>query len=64
MQLLYVDSLDVSGLNCDIPYGPFVVNNWSKADIDKVLDADMKRDLSGFGNLEASLPLYLFCLQV
>ena len=54
MQLLYVDSLDVSGLNIDLPEGTFLVNIWSKENIDIVLDADMKRDCSGFGNLEVS----------
>ncbi|KAM0926633.1 hypothetical protein ACQ4PT_003638 [Festuca glaucescens] len=32
--------------------GPFVVNIWSKKDVDTVLDADLKRDGSGYGNLE------------
>ena len=54
MQLLYVDYLNVSAHNLDLPDGPFVVNVWSKANVDIVLDADLKRDLSGFGNLEAS----------
>ena len=54
VQLLYVDSLNVSALNLDLPDGPFVVNVWSKANVDIVLDADLKRDLSGFGNSDAS----------
>lgn len=57
---MYVDSLDISGLNIDLPDGQFLVNIWSKNNIDIVLDSDMKRDLSGFGNLEASYCLLLF----
>jgi hypothetical protein len=30
VQLLYVDSLDISSLNLDLPDGSFVVNIWSK----------------------------------
>ncbi|KAM0910746.1 hypothetical protein ACQ4PT_013941 [Festuca glaucescens] len=52
VQLLYVDTLDISSLNLDLPDGRFVVNIWSKKDVDTVLDADLKRDGSGYGNLE------------
>ncbi|KAM0854250.1 hypothetical protein ACQ4PT_050545 [Festuca glaucescens] len=52
VQLLYVDSLDISSLNLDLQDSPFVVNIWSKKDVDTVLDADLKRDGSGYGNLE------------
>ena len=54
VQLLYVDSLDISSLNLDLPDGRFVANIWSKKDVDTVLDADLKRDGSGYGNLEVS----------
>jgi hypothetical protein len=60
VQLLYVDSLDITQLNIELPEGPFVINRWSKADIDAVLDADMKIDGSGFGNLEASYCLLFY----
>ncbi|KAM0918082.1 hypothetical protein ACQ4PT_009056 [Festuca glaucescens] len=52
VQLLYVDSLDISSVNLYLQDGPFVVNIWSKKDVDTVLDADLKRDGSGYGNLE------------
>jgi hypothetical protein len=65
VQLLYIDSLDITQLNIELFEGPFVVNRWSKADTDAVLNADMKIDGSGFGNLEASLCLlfsaFLMC---
>jgi hypothetical protein len=68
VQLLYVDSLNITQLNIQLSEGPFVVNRWSKADIDVVLDADMKMDGSGFGNLEASYYLlfysFLMCLSL
>jgi hypothetical protein len=51
---VYVDSLDISSLNLDLPDGRFVANIWSKKDVDTVLDADLKRDRSGYGNLEVS----------
>ena len=62
LQLLYVDSLEVSGLNIDLPDGRFVVNIWSKKDIDLALEAVLKRDGSGYGNLEASFLINLMCL--
>jgi hypothetical protein len=46
--------LDISSLNLDLPDGRFVANIWSKKDVDTVLDADLKRDGSGYGNLEVS----------
>uniref|UniRef100_A0ACD5YSR8 Uncharacterized protein n=1 Tax=Avena sativa TaxID=4498 RepID=A0ACD5YSR8_AVESA len=52
LQLLYVDSLDVRSLNLNLPDGRFVVNIWTKANIEFVLIADLKRDGSGYGNLE------------
>ncbi|KAM0884725.1 hypothetical protein ACQ4PT_030802 [Festuca glaucescens] len=52
VQLLYVDSMDISSLNLNLPDGRFVVNIWSNKDVDTVLDADLKRDGSGYGNLE------------
>jgi hypothetical protein len=64
VQLLYVDSLDISQLNIELPEGLFVVNRWSKADIDAVLDADMKRDGSGFGNSEASYCLLFYSFLI
>jgi hypothetical protein len=60
VQLLYVDSLDITQLIIELPEGPFVVNRWSKANIDVVLDADMRIDGSGFVNLEASFCLLFF----
>ncbi|KAM0897328.1 hypothetical protein ACQ4PT_022633 [Festuca glaucescens] len=36
LQLLYVDSLDVSGLDLDLPQARFASNIWSKEDIDKL----------------------------
>jgi hypothetical protein len=59
LQLLYVDSLDISSLNIDLPDGRFVVNIWNKKNIDIVLNADLKSDGSSFGMLEASLIISL-----
>ena len=53
LQLLYVDSLDVTSLNLDLSDAEFAVNRWSKENVDKALVADLKRDGSGYGNLEA-----------
>ncbi|KAM0906181.1 hypothetical protein ACQ4PT_016876 [Festuca glaucescens] len=52
LQLLYVYSLDVGSLNIVLPEGRCVANRWSKENIDLVLNADLKRDGSGYGNLE------------
>ncbi|KAM0853375.1 hypothetical protein ACQ4PT_051131 [Festuca glaucescens] len=53
LQLLYVDSLDVSGLNLNLPEGRFVVNIWSEADIEAVLAADLHNDdKKSYGKLE------------
>ncbi|KAM0910875.1 hypothetical protein ACQ4PT_013880 [Festuca glaucescens] len=52
LQLLYVDSLDVSGLDIELPEGRFVSNIWSKENIDKVLLADLQNDGKSFGRLE------------
>jgi hypothetical protein len=41
-QLLYVDSLDVTGLDdLELPEAEFVVNRWSRENIDKVLLLDV-----------------------
>ena len=56
-QLLYVDSLDVSGLGVDLPSGPFAVNVWSKEDIDAVLIADLQTDGISYGKLEVTVVL-------
>ncbi|KAM0903938.1 hypothetical protein ACQ4PT_018336 [Festuca glaucescens] len=52
LQLLSVDSLDVSGLNLDLPQARFASNIWSKEDIDKVLLADLQNDKVSHGKLE------------
>uniref|UniRef100_A0ACD5ZQK1 Uncharacterized protein n=1 Tax=Avena sativa TaxID=4498 RepID=A0ACD5ZQK1_AVESA len=44
LQLLYVDSLDTSGLDIDLPEGRYAVNIWSAENIDKVLAADLNQD--------------------
>jgi hypothetical protein len=51
-QLLYVDSLDVTGLDdLDLPEAEFAVNRWSRENIDKVLLFDVI-DKHIYGNLE------------
>jgi hypothetical protein len=59
-QLLYVDSLDVSGLNLHLPDGRFAVNIWSKEDIDTVLKADLQHDGKTYGKLE--VVYVVFCM--
>ncbi|KAM0906696.1 hypothetical protein ACQ4PT_016611 [Festuca glaucescens] len=52
-KLLYVDSLDVSSLNLNLPEGRFAVNIWSEADIEAVLAADLHNDdKKSYGKLE------------
>ena len=51
-QLLYVDSIDISELNIDLPHGRFAVNIWSKEDIDIVLLADLQPDRKTYGKLQ------------
>ncbi|KAM0857783.1 hypothetical protein ACQ4PT_048271 [Festuca glaucescens] len=64
LQLLYVDSLDVSGLDLDLPQARFASNIWSKEDIDKVLLADLRDDKVSYGKLELksqfAIPYTLF----
>ncbi|KAM0874540.1 hypothetical protein ACQ4PT_037370 [Festuca glaucescens] len=64
LQLLYVDSLDVSGLDLDLPQACFASNIWSKEDIDKVLLADLRDDKVSYGKLELksqfAIPYTLF----
>ena len=60
LQLLYVDSIDISKLNIDLPDGRFAVNIWSKEDIDTVLDADLQLDGKSYGKLQVLL-LLLIC---
>ncbi|KAM0874542.1 hypothetical protein ACQ4PT_037370 [Festuca glaucescens] len=65
LQLLYVDSLDVSGLDLDLPQACFASNIWSKEDIDKVLLADLRDDKVSYGKLEVfyiqfAIPYTLF----
>ncbi|KAM0858418.1 hypothetical protein ACQ4PT_047846 [Festuca glaucescens] len=53
LQLLYVDSLDVSGLNLNLPEGRFAINIWSESDIEAVLAADLHNDdKKSYGKLE------------
>ena len=59
---MYIDSLDVSGLNLNLPEGRFAINIWSKEDIDTVVDADLKVDGKSFGNLPVHSQLCFFCL--
>ena len=54
-QLLYVDSLDVSGLDLHLPEARFAANIWSNEDIDKVLLADLQNDGVSYGKLEVCL---------
>ncbi|KAM0875286.1 hypothetical protein ACQ4PT_036884 [Festuca glaucescens] len=64
VMLLYVDSLDVSGLDLDLPQARFASNIWSKKDIDKVLLADLRDDKVSYGKLELksqfAIPYTLF----
>ncbi|KAM0913352.1 hypothetical protein ACQ4PT_012211 [Festuca glaucescens] len=64
LQLLYVDSLDVSGLDLDLPQARFASNIWSKEDIDKVLLADLQDNKFSYGKLELksqfAIPYTLF----
>ena len=62
LQLLYIDSLDVSGLNLDLPEGRYAINIWSKENIDTVVAADMKVDGKSFGNLPVHSQLCFFVL--
>lgn len=61
LQLLYVDSLNVSSLNLNLPEGRFAVNIWSRADIEAVLAADLQNDGKTFGKLEV---ISFFCFHV
>jgi len=57
-QLLYVDSLDISGLGIVLPGGRFAVTIWSKEDIATVLKADLQNDEESYGKLEV---IYFSC---
>ncbi|KAM0866443.1 hypothetical protein ACQ4PT_042611 [Festuca glaucescens] len=52
LQLLYVDSVDVSALDLELPEGRFAATIWSKENIDKVLLADLENDGQSYGKLE------------
>ncbi|KAM0864919.1 hypothetical protein ACQ4PT_043616 [Festuca glaucescens] len=52
LQLLYVDSVDVSALDLELPEGWFAATIWSKENIDKVLLADLQNDGQSYGKLE------------
>lgn len=57
---MYVDSLDITGLNIALPEGRFAVNIWSRGDIDTALDADLQRDGKSYGKLEVFLKFFVF----
>ncbi|KAM0921420.1 hypothetical protein ACQ4PT_006870 [Festuca glaucescens] len=52
VMLLYVDSVDVSALDLELPEGRFAATIWSKENIDKVLLADLQNDGESYGKLE------------
>ncbi|KAM0861889.1 hypothetical protein ACQ4PT_045604 [Festuca glaucescens] len=52
LQLLYVDSVDVSALDLELPEGRFAATIWSKENIDKVLLTNLQNDGESYGKLE------------
>ncbi|KAM0847602.1 hypothetical protein ACQ4PT_054908 [Festuca glaucescens] len=52
VMLMYVDSIDISGLNLNLPQGRYVVNILSKEDIETVLLADLLNDGKSYGKLK------------
>ena len=59
LQLLYVDSIDISNMNIDLPDGRFAVNIWSKENIDTVLAADLQLDGKSYGKLQVIISLLI-----
>ena len=46
-----MDSIDVSGLNIDLPDERFAINMWSKKNIEIVMAADLQNDGKSYGKL-------------
>ena len=53
-QLLYVDSLDITGLDIDLPRGRYAVTIWSKKNLETALKADLQLDGKTYGKLEVT----------
>jgi hypothetical protein len=62
-QLLYVDSVDVSGLELLLPEGRFAVNIWSNELINVVMDADLQLDGKSYGKLEVIVASTFFIVD-
>ena len=60
--MLYVDSLDVSGLDIDLSEGRYVVTIWSRELIDEVLIDDLQNDGNAYGKLEVCNIFYSICV--